>query len=66
MIIKKKKPPLKPILLKDAIILIAQMGGYLTRKSDSLPGPKALWQGLTQLYHVLYAQEMLIKLKSYG
>ncbi len=63
---QEKEASSNTYLVKDAIVLIAQMGGYLARKSDSPPGPKVLWQGLTQLYHILNAQEMLIKLKSYG
>jgi hypothetical protein len=65
-IIKKTKPPEQPPSLYNAIILIAQMGGYLARKSDSPPGPKAMWQGLTQLYHIIHAHELLNEINTYG
>lgn len=31
--------------LGAAIILIAQLGGYLNRKCDGVPGFEALWKG---------------------
>ena len=58
--IKKAKPPKKPPSIGDAIKLIAQMGGYLARKNDSPPGPKAIWQGITKLYEILKFNKKLI------
>lgn len=40
---KKNLPP--PILVGDAVKLIAKIGGYLGRKSDLPPGHQILWQG---------------------
>lgn len=65
-LIKKTKPPEQPPSLHDAIVLIAQMGGYLARKHDSPPGPKAIWHGLTQLYHITQAHELLSNINTYG
>ncbi len=31
------------------ILLIAQIGGFLARKSDGQPGPQTLWRGLQRL-----------------
>ncbi|MFT5350985.1 MAG: hypothetical protein ACI9MF_001804 [Gammaproteobacteria bacterium] len=43
-----KKKGLKPaLLLGEAVKLIANMGGYLGRKSDLPPGHQILWQGYT-------------------
>jgi len=42
-----KKPPFN---LGDAILLVAQQGGYLARGSDPPPGPKCLWKGILHLY----------------
>lgn len=58
--VKKTKPPKKPPSIGDAIKLIAQMGGYLARKNDSPPGPKAIWQGITKLYEILKFNKKLI------
>jgi hypothetical protein len=46
----KKAPPEKPPPLSALVLVIAQFGGYLGRKSDRPPGPKALWTGLQCLY----------------
>ncbi len=43
---KRLKPPL---LLGDAVQLIAKIGGYLGRKNDPPPGHQLLWQGYTAL-----------------
>lgn len=36
--------------LKEAVLLIAQLGGFLARKSDGDPGVKVLWRGLRELH----------------
>lgn len=63
IIIHKKPPPKEVPSIKQAIIIIAKMGGYLARKCDSPPGPKAIWQGITQLYHSINAIDLA---KTYG
>ncbi|MCF6219453.1 MAG: hypothetical protein L3J94_12045 [Gammaproteobacteria bacterium] len=40
---KKKISP--PLLLGEAVRLVAKMGGYLGRNSDPPPGHQLLWQG---------------------
>lgn len=52
MIVKKKKPS-QPPTIGEAIRLIAQVGGYLARKSDGPPGLKNLWRGLSRLHHIV-------------
>lgn len=49
---KTKSPPKKPPTLKQAITMIAQLGGFLNRKSDGFPGAKSLWKGLSALYFI--------------
>ena len=39
---KKLKPP---VLLGEAVILVAKIGGYLGRNNDPPPGHQILWQG---------------------
>lgn len=43
---KKPEPPKKPPTLREAILLVAKLGGFLGRKSDGEPGVKTIWQGL--------------------
>jgi hypothetical protein len=38
-----------PATLWLAVLLVSRLGGYLDRKHDPPPGPKALWQGYTKL-----------------
>lgn len=51
-IMVKKKKPTQPPTIGEAIRLIAQVGGYLARKSDGPPGLKNLWRGLSRLHHI--------------
>jgi hypothetical protein len=41
--------PKVPPPLGEMIVLIAKLGGYLGRKADGPPGPKALWIGLQRM-----------------
>lgn len=47
--VNKTKPPSKAPPLKEAIQMIAQLGGYLARKHDPPPGTKTIWIGLQRL-----------------
>lgn len=42
----KQRPPSQPPPLQEALVMIARLGGFLARKGDGDPGPKALWIGL--------------------
>jgi hypothetical protein len=48
-VVKNQPPPKKPPSLKMMIGLVASLGGYIGRKGDGEPGPKALWVGLQRL-----------------
>lgn len=43
---KRLKPPNS---LGDAVQLVAQLGGYLARKSDPPPGHQLMWHGYAVL-----------------
>lgn len=43
------QPPEKPPRLADAVMWVAQLGGFLARKSDGYPGPMVVWRGLHEL-----------------
>ncbi len=40
---------MKPPTLREAVRMIAQLGGFLGRKCDGEPGPQTLWRGLRRL-----------------
>ena len=42
-------PPKKTPTLREAMRMVASLGGFLGRKSDGNPGTKSLWLGLQQL-----------------
>ena len=48
-VVKHQPPPKKPPSLKTMVGLVASLGGYLGRKGDGEPGPKALWVGLQRM-----------------
>ncbi|MGE3757227.1 MAG: IS4 family transposase [Pseudobdellovibrionaceae bacterium] len=56
---RTNKLPKKPPTCKEATIWIAQLGGFLNRKCDGLPGPMSLWRGwqaleeMTPLYLIM-------------
>ena len=51
VVYKTKNPisPEKPPTLKEAIHMVANLGGFLDRKGDGEPGTKTLWLGLQRL-----------------
>lgn len=42
-------PPQEPPSLKEALIKVAILGGFLGRKRDGMPGTQTLWRGLERL-----------------
>ena len=45
----RRPPPPTPPNLGDMVRLIAGFGGFLGRKGDGDPGPKALWEGMQRV-----------------
>jgi hypothetical protein len=43
------EPPVAAPPLGDMVRMIARLGGYLGRKGDGPPGPKAMWQGMQRM-----------------
>lgn len=43
------EPPSEPPTLREAVRMVAQLGGFLGRKGDGEPGVKTLWRGLMRL-----------------
>ncbi|CAG0930031.1 Transposase for transposon Tn5 [Planctomycetaceae bacterium] len=46
---KRQPPPDAPPSLGEMVRIVAGFGGFLGRKGDGHPGPKALWEGLQKL-----------------
>lgn len=46
----KTKPTTKVPSIQEAILWIAQLGGYLGRKKDLEPGPIVIWRGWKRLF----------------
>ena len=47
--VKKESPPDKPPPLREAVRMIASLGGFLGRKGDGEPGTTTMWRGLQHL-----------------
>lgn len=54
---RSKKPP----TLRQAVVWIAQLGGFLARKGDGNPGLKTLWRGLTKLHDLMEGAQLAAK-----
>ena len=53
----RRPPPDTPPTLAVMVRLIASLGGFLGRKSDGHPGPKAIWQGMQRVREFTLAFE---------
>ena len=51
----RKPPPPQPPALRQIIRSIAQLGGFLARKSDGEPGTQTLWRGLQRMDDIVAA-----------
>jgi hypothetical protein len=47
--VREAAPPAEPPTLRDAVRMIASLGGFLGRKRDGEPGTTTLWRGLGRL-----------------
>jgi len=61
---KRQLPPKAPPTLGEMTRLVAGFGGYLGRKGDGPPGPKALWEGLAKL--MSYVEALQVAQEVYG
>jgi hypothetical protein len=46
---EKRQPPSTPPTIRQAVRWIAQLGGFLGRRSDGEPGPTVMWRGAKHL-----------------
>ncbi len=64
-------PSSQPPSIEQAVIWIAQLGGFLARKHDGFPGVKTLWRGLPRLHDIASTWKRLhppsyLSLDTYG
>jgi hypothetical protein len=57
VVVKRRPAPSRPPRLGEVVLLVASLGGYLGRKHDGPPGPKAMWIGLQRLRDFVIALE---------
>jgi len=48
-ITKRSSAPLKPPTIREAVRMIAKLGGFLGRKNDGEPGMTYIWRGWEKL-----------------
>jgi hypothetical protein len=53
-------PPPQPPSLRQAVHMVASLGGFLARKSDGEPGTKSLWLGLQRLDDITATAKLYI------
>jgi hypothetical protein len=57
LVLERKRPPRCPPTLGEILVMVARLGGYLARKGDGPPGPKAIWIGLQRVRDFVLALE---------
>ena len=55
---KSPKEPTEPPTLRQAMHMVATLGGFQGRKSDGNPGTETLWKGLQRLDDITMAVEV--------
>jgi hypothetical protein len=58
------QPPPEPPTLRQAIRMVASLGGFLGRKGDGEPGTKSLWLGLQRLDDIATTWKLFAKVLS--
>ena len=59
---KSAVPPKQPPSLREAIRMVATLGGFLGRKGDGEPGAQTLWLGLQRLDDISSAWKIVFEL----
>jgi hypothetical protein len=61
-----KKDLRQPPKLRDAVHMIARLGGFVGRKLDGEPGVKTLWYGWRRLQDFVLASRLLTRTRDVG
>lgn len=56
---KNPIPPPEPPSLREAVRMIAKLGGFLCRKADGEPGVKTIWRGLRRLHDIAQTWKLI-------
>jgi len=56
---RSKKPPDKVPTIREVIVWIARLGGFLARKGDGEPGIITVWRGWVRLHDIVRTYEIL-------
>jgi hypothetical protein len=64
LVARRCPPPDAPPPLGEMVRIVAGFGGFLGRKADGHPGPKALWEGLLKL--MAYVEAFSVARDVYG
>ena len=59
---KNPIPPKEPPPLREAIRMVATLGGFLGRKGDGEPGTQTLWLGLQRLDDITEMWKVMLDL----
>jgi len=58
---KTPMAPDKPPTIRQAVFMVARMGGHLGRKGDRFPGTQTIWLGIIKLYGAAEMYSILTK-----
>ena len=59
--VMEQPPPDEPPTLREAVRMIATLGGFLGRKGDGEPGTTTLWRGLERLDGIVVGYRLAIR-----
>jgi hypothetical protein len=57
-VVKGERPPKQPPQLQEMVRIVAQLGGYVSRKRDDEPGPQTVWLGLQRMHDIALCWEL--------
>ena len=55
---KTRSNPAQPPTISELLVLIAQLGGYINKKSQGPPGSKTIWRGMRQFDTITQAYKI--------
>jgi hypothetical protein len=51
-VVRRQSHPPHPPSLSEVVRMVAEPGGYVSRKRDDMPGPQTVWLGLQRLHDI--------------
>lgn len=62
-VVRNEPPPAMPPSMRDAMRMIAKLGGFLSRKCDGEPGTTTIWRGLQRLEGIVIGYRAALRLQ---